>query len=147
MKKNVLFFSFLISWIMGCVASNNGDIVVRYYKENKYSIVELTKPEEVDSLVRKMICGIHDIYRLIVTEGTIQELKQSQCVEILYKNELITNLRDGKTVHLKKVLIPLSDPNDSDVVLFCGRETYSTPPYISKSREDLEKFIRICKIE
>ena len=151
MKKIILILSFLISWIMGCVASNSQDschFEIKHYKNNNCSIVNLAKPDDTEFLIRKLLSGIDDSYRLIVTERTIQELKLTQCVEVLFERELVITLKDGRTVHFKKILIPLNDTINTEVVLYCGQETYCTAPFVNtKGIEDLKNLKRICGID
>jgi len=154
MKK--AFFMSLLSFIplINCTIANqvdNKDFRVIYFDKNIQKSIKINEPNHFLELINNLVLGIDDLYKLIVTNETIQEIKNSNSgIEIFFSKEISVNLEIGKTLKFKKILVPFANKSDntekaSSVVLYCGGKEYFTPPYVnSKGSLISEEIKAIC---
>ena len=154
MKK--IFFMSLLSFIplLNCSVTNQVDdkeFKVVYFDKNIQKNIIINEPERFLELINNLVLGVDDLYKLIVTNKTIKEVKENNSgMEILLSNEMCIDLNIGKTLKFRKLLIPFVNQSDSTekastVVLYCGGKKYFTPPYInSKGSLILEEIRAIC---
>ena len=146
MKKIVSLVMASALWLMGCSTSGNtlSPACKVHVYENRHSSQRYPQnDEELEALIRELVGGTDDAYKQIVTSGDIKELKQQQCVEIIFPNPLTIPVNDAKSITMSKILIPLHRGDGDEVVFYCGRKTYFSPPYVnSKGARILERIMQ-----
>ena len=154
MKK--IFFMSLLSFIplLNCSVTNQVDdkeFKVVYFDKKIQQNIKINEPNQFLELINNLVLGVDDLYKLIVTNETIKEIKDNNSgIEILFSNEMSIDLAIGTTLKFKKILIPFVNKSDStekasEAVLYCGGKKYFTPPYVnSKGSLILEEIRAIC---
>ena len=149
----LLFLTIMSSiCLLGCSMTNklhgHNDKVV-YYEKGVSTNLVIDNPNILFDLVRELVKGTDDSFRLIVTKSTIDNAKQKRCVEITFANEINVSMNNGKSLSFSKILISLKNDDEhndnSSVVFYCGKKVYFTPPYInSKGAKIADEIMRLC---
>lgn len=98
------------------------------------------------NLVKDLVKGTNNSFKMLVTKNIIEDAKLETCVEITFINDITVNTNRGKTISFSKILIPLKNESSS-AVFYCGKENYySRPPYINSDGFNIVSEIRkICE--
>lgn len=121
-----------------------------YYDNGVPRDVIIDNSNHIIDLVRELVKGTDDSFRLIVTKSTIDNAKKKICVEVNLVNEISVSMNNGKSLSFSKILIMFKNEDgikkSSSALFYCGKNVYYTPPYInSKGASLAEEIKRICE--
>lgn len=119
-----------------------------YYQNGQSEKLSADRMPKILTISDELISNIDDAFSLIVTDKTIDELKNGRCLEIILsdKREVKPNdfIQQGFTYH--KLLLPIYDDERSmaSVLYFGNQKAYYTPPYVNKNgRKYLDEIMKI----
>ncbi|MCD7901997.1 MAG: hypothetical protein LUH22_19730 [Bacteroides sp.] len=125
------------------------DFKVYYFTNNTQKEIIVNEPEFYE-IIKNLILGIDDCYKLIVTSEKINEMKKKDSgVEIFFSKEMNFPVFGKQTLKFRKLLLPFpKESNNSQanqmVELYTGDKKYVTPVYLnSNGASELQKMIEI----
>lgn len=113
-----------------------GDSPVTLYRMDGGRSIAVADTAAVFSQVVELVQSSDDKLKLVVTSGGIADVKRTKtCLEIVFPQPRTVRMSDGKDIQLQRVLIELSGAGRGSapvsVIMYLGRNTYFTPPYVS----------------
>lgn len=121
---------------------------VHYYDQGVSVHLEMDNFDVLLEKVRALVQGTDDSIKMLVDVYLIKELKEANCIEIDFAEEVSMAISSGKTISIKKILIPFTDPiAGTSVLYYCGKSyKYDYPPFInSKGATIVNEIHLLCE--